>query len=323
MRIATFHTGLSERGPGLLLRRVMDPEDTEVAAVVAMIQEVDPDILVLQDVDYDAGLATLTALADRLEQNGVAYPERFALRPNAGLPSGLDLNADGRRGGPRDAQGYGNFAGDGGMAILSRFLVAIGDVIALSDLLWKDVPGADLPPMSEEVEQAQRLSSVAHWIVPVAIDGVTLTLMTWHGTPPVFDGPEDRNGRRNRDETGLWLRLLDGDLAIPPPAAPFVILGVGNVDPRQGEGRRDTLRALLSDARLQDPTPEGYGGLATADYAEPLGPLRVSYLLPSAGIEVLRSGILWPAPGGEIAARLGPPEHWPRHRIVWADLQLD
>ena len=25
-----------------------------------------------------------------------------------------------------------------------------------------------------------------------------------HPTPPVFDGPEDRNGRRNHDEIRFW-----------------------------------------------------------------------------------------------------------------------
>ena len=37
-----------------------------------------------------------------------------------------------------------------------------------------------------------------------------LHLLAHHPTPPVFDGPEDRNGRRNHDEAALWTAWLDG-----------------------------------------------------------------------------------------------------------------
>ncbi|CAM4214545.1 endonuclease/exonuclease/phosphatase family protein [Palleronia rufa] len=329
VRVATFHTELSARGPGLLLAEV-EKGSPRVDAVLAMIAEAAPDILVLQGIDYDATGAALGLLAKR-----IGLPHTFARRPNTGWATGLDLDQDGRLGDPRDAQGYGRFAGAGGMAVLSRWPILRAAAQDLSGLLWADLPGADLPPMAEKAREIQRLSSVAHWVVPVDIDGRTLRILTWHATPPVFDGPQDRNGRRNRDEAAVWLRLLDGELGIAPPDPPFVIAGIANLDPADGEGRRDALDALLADPRLADPRPESAGARAAADpgqsgdpaldtagFDPPTGNLRLSYVLPSRDLAILGSGVLWPPPDSDTAARFGPPEEWSRHRLVWVDLAL-
>ncbi len=113
LRIATFHTELERDGPGLLLRDILKGDDAQLIAVRQVIAATSPDILVLQGVDYDHGLVTLTALRDWLAQDGPDYPHLFARAPNAGLDSGVDLDGDGRLGGPRDAQGYGRFFGQG------------------------------------------------------------------------------------------------------------------------------------------------------------------------------------------------------------------
>ena len=123
--------------------------------------------------------------------------------------------------------------------------------------------------------------------------GGTLRLLAWHATPPVFDGPEDRNGRRNHDEAAFWLRLLDGALPYPAPAAPFVLLGDANLDParrRRPAPRRcgpcwPTPRCRIRPAGRRT-------GLATADFSARGGPggLRVDYVLPSAGLTVDRRG---------------------------------
>ena len=88
VRIATYHTELSRKGPGLLLRDIDRGEDAQVAAVIAVIAEVQPDILVLQGVDYDYELMALRALRTRLEEAGILYPYIFARAPNIGVPSG-------------------------------------------------------------------------------------------------------------------------------------------------------------------------------------------------------------------------------------------
>jgi len=117
-------------------------------------------VLVLTGIDYDHGLAALSALAGRIALQGVEYPHRLALRPNTGWMTPLDLDGDGRLGGPGDAQGWGRFAGEGGMAILSRLPLEAGAVEDYSRFLWADLPGALLPPdMTPEAMALQRLST--------------------------------------------------------------------------------------------------------------------------------------------------------------------
>ena len=341
VRVATFNTGLSARGPGLMLADIAAGASPRAEVAARMIAAIDPDIVVLQDIDYDAGLAGLGAFAEMVAEAGSDYPHRFALRPNTGMATGLDMDGDGRTGGPRDAQGYGRFAGAAGMAILSRHPIDREGVVDLSSMLWRDLPGA-IPPGTEaepfpspEAREAQRLSTTAHWIVPVEIGGTVLTLLTWHATPPVFDGPEDLNGRRNHDEAALWSRLLDGALDVPAPAPPFVILGDANLDLADGDGRPEALAALIADPRLTDPQPisagarqaanPGHRGDPAADtarYDDPPGNLRVDYLLPSSDIDIKASGVFWPKDDSPAARALGPIEDWPRHSIVWADLAL-
>ena len=54
------------------------------------------------------------------------------------------------------------------------------------------------------------LSSKSHWDVPIDIDGTVVHFLVSHPTPPVFDGPEDRNGTRNADEIRLWADYISG-----------------------------------------------------------------------------------------------------------------
>ena len=93
--------------------RDLGRDDAQIDAVARLIAEARPDILLLTDVDHDHDGLGLAALARRFD-----YPHSFALAPNSGLPTGLDLDGDGRTGEARDAQGYGRFTGDSGMAVL-------------------------------------------------------------------------------------------------------------------------------------------------------------------------------------------------------------
>ena len=280
--------------------------DPQIEAVLAGVVALRADVLLLTGIDHDTNLVALTALADRLAAAGAPYPYRFATAPNAGVPTGLDLDGDGRLGAPRDAMGYGAFRGQGGMALLSR--LPLGPATDYSGFLWADLPGASLPPdMTEAARKMQRLSSVNHWQVPVLLPGGgQLAVLGFAATPPVFDGPEDRNGRRNHDEAAFWLRLLEGALPYPPPKGPFVLMGDANLDPADGDGRPEALRALLAGPHLQDPRPRGssdrqepdHKGDAALDtaYYDPAtggpGGLRVDYVLPSAGLRVLGAGVL-------------------------------
>ncbi len=315
--VAAWTVELTGEGPGLMLRDVA--ADARAEAAARLLAERAPDVVLLMGVDYDAGLRLVDAFAARVAAAGTAYPHRLSLRPNRGMATGIDLDGDGRLGEPDDAQGWGRFAGEGGMAILSRLPIRTGEVTDLSALLWRDLPGAIPPPLPPEVAAVQRLSTTGHWIVPVDLpDGRVLRLLVFHATPPVFDGPEDRNGRRNHDEVALWSALLDGRLPVAPPPPPLMIAGNANLDPLDGQGRREALAALLADPRLQDPAPRsGVHGTDTVDWPEAApddpGDLRVVYLLPSADLQVRDGGVIWPDAGQPLAAEAG----LIRHKLVW------
>lgn len=309
LRIATFNTDLGRKGPGLLLRDIRKGDDPQINAVIETIQQADADVITLQGFDYDLGDMALLAFKEALATRGIVYPHHFAGAPNAGLRTDLDLDGDGRTGGAGDAQGYGRFYGAGSMAILSKVPIATTDIRDFSTLIWRDLPQALLPqteagPFPSAAAQAiQRLSSNGHWIVP--LDHPTLgrlTLMTFHASPPVFDGAEDRNGKRNHDEVAFWTHLLEGRLG-PIPKQPFVLTGDANLDPDKGDGRSIAMQNLLAHPMLQDPLP----GQPTVSW-EQTGPMRVDYVLPSTDWSITGAAVI---PANPLASR---------HSLVWVDL---
>lgn len=329
LRLAVWNLEMARAGPGVLLRDLGrgDPAAEHAAARIAARA---PDAILLLGFDWDLEGRALAAFQALLAERGHAMPHAFAPRPNRGLATGLDLDGDGRLGEPDDAQGWGRFTGEGGMALLSR--LPIEPARDFTSLLWRDAPGADLPEgvLAPDALAVQRLSTTGHWDVALRLPGGgRLRVLAWHATPPVFDGPEDRNGRRSADEARLWALYLDGRLG-EAPEAPFVLLGDANLDPEDGDGRREAIRALLDHPGLQDPAPRGGGAdapqeaadrahrgdpaLDTADWGGDPGPgnLRVGYALPSSDLPVLASGLDWPAPDR--------PEGASRHALIWVDV---
>lgn len=281
--------------------------------------------------DWDVGQVALGRLQAALAAAGAHYPHLYAPRPNSGLRSGLDLDGDGRTTGARDAQGYGRFPGQGGMALLSRLPLDLAAARDFSAFLWRDLPGnlaggAGLAPGALAV---QRLSTTGHWDVPVILPGGgRLHVLAWYATPPVFDGVEDRNGRRNHDEAAFWLRFLDGDLPWAPPRAPFVLVGDANLDPVDGDGRPAALAALLADPRLADPAPASPGATAAGDPTDTTDwaanktarkNLRVDYVLPAATLTITAAGTLWPDPTDPLAPAVAAAS---AHRLVWVQVEL-
>ena len=120
---------------------------------------------------------------------------------------------------------------------------------------------------------------------------------------------------------------MDGDLPFPPPESPFILLGQSNLDPRDGQGRRAAMQALLSHKALQDAEPRGTSGrsdpgqtgdpaLDTALY-DGIGGLRVEVILPSASLNVSAAGMLSPPDGDQMAATLTTASrHWP----IWVEI---
>jgi len=273
----------------------------------------------------------LSAFRHAVNTEGAQYSAQFTIEPNAGKPTTTDLDGDGYLRGAADAEGFGAFPGQGGLAVMSRYPMKLEH--DFSDLAWSKVPNTSLMPEDPGFE-TRRLSSVGHWVLKVAPENADpFRLLVFHASPPVFDGPEDLNGRRNRDETLLWVHLLNGRLLAPAPEGRFAILGVANADPVDGDARRDGIHALLDHHALQDVGPRSetgrdlaradggvnatHGGDSALDTAnwQDTGPgnLRVDYVLPSSDWPVIAAGILWAAPGDDGAQAL-------RHGLVWVDL---
>ncbi|MDP2085466.1 MAG: endonuclease/exonuclease/phosphatase family protein [Gemmobacter sp.] len=276
-----------------MLRDIRSGTDPEVEAVIAGLVAVRPDAVLLTRIDHDLNGVALTALADRLRAAGLDYPYLLAPVQNRGLPSGQDLDANGRLGDPDDAHGYGRFSGDGAMAVLSRWPVRV--VADHAGFLWADLPDARLANVPAPLRALHRLSSSAHWELALTLpDDRAVSLWAWAATPPAFGA---RNPDRNHDEAAFWLyRLGQG-----PPAHPFVLIGLPNLGPGQGDPA--ALSALAAHPLLH---PPAHGATASL----PAGPARLSLIQPSRGLMVRGHG-LHPEP--PVATR---------HRMVWLDLAL-
>jgi len=201
----------------------------------------------------------------------INYRHRYVAPSNTGIPSGFDLDNNGSVGGPNDALGFGAFPGQFGMAVFSKHPINRGAIRTFQRFRWKDMPGALLPDRastpeprdsySREELEIFRLSSKSHWDVPIRIGDDTVHFLTSHPTPPVFDGPEDRNGRRNHDEIRLFADYITpgrgrylyddrGRRGGLSPSAPFVIAGDQNADPFDGEAVPGAIQQLLESPRI-------------------------------------------------------------------------
>ncbi len=338
--MAFWRIDLGGRGPGYALRDILAP--TQAATSTArLIAHVRPDILVLSGLDYDHSLAALGALRDLVAEHGHDFQHFFARPSNAGLRHPAQAQSPRARTGPDDAQGYGRFAGSGALALLTRYPVDLPELRDFSDFLWRDLPDSLIPERDDAWRRTQRLSSTGHWDVPVILDsGQRLHLLIYQAGPPVFGDAHHTNRLRNHDETAFWTAYLDARLAVPPPAGPLVVMGGSNLDPHDGDGLHQAMRALLTHPRLQDPQPSSDGArhaahtqkdrahlgppeLDTVHWPQDRGPgnLRVSYILPSVGLRVTGSGVFWPHPDVPEYAYLGAADSPPtRHRLVWVDI---
>ena len=363
LRAATFNASLNRGREGQLLADLATGKDAQIRAVAEIIQINSPDILLLNEFDHDdegRGVDLFREKYLEVPQNGQSpafYPYAFTAPVNTGVPSGLDLNRDGAVEGPDDAWGFGQFPGQYGMVVLSRYPILTDQVRTFQNLRWADMPQNLLPTefYGPEISPQLRLSSKSHWDVPVQIGTDVLHVLAAHPTPPSFDGPEKRNQRRNHDEIRLWVDYLQpgrrsqwivDDAGVRgglDPSAPFVILGDLNSDPVDGDSWPGAIEQLLRHPRVQDPKPTsdgaveaaetqgganaGHGGEArydTADFAEPTpGNLRVDYVLPARELQIASSAVYWPRqgePGSELTG--SHPFPTSDHRLVRVDLQV-
>ena len=295
LRLATYNTSLySDQAGGLIAE--LEGDSAHARKIAAVLQQVRPDLVLLNEFDYDDAHRAADLFQQRylaVAQPGGGEPLNFAYRylapVNTGVQSGLDLDNNGEVGGEgrargNDAWGYGLHPGQYGMLVLSRYPIDEAQVRSFQLLKWNSLPGAIRPIdprtgksfYSDAVWSQLRLSSKSHWDVPVRTPSGVVHALVSHPTPPVFDGPEKRNAARNHDELKLWQEYLSagekpwlcddqqrcGGLA---QDARFVILGDLNNDPVDGDGRHEGILELIEHPRvLRHATPSSIGGEQTS-----------------------------------------------------------
>ena len=369
IRVATYNTSLFRDSDGQLVRDLEDGTNEQAKRIAEVIQRVRPDILLANEFDYDAsGKAAELFLTKYLAvgQNGcepIEFAHHFIAPVNTGKPSGRDLDKNGRAGDPADAIGYGRHEGQYGMLVLSRFPIQRDHIRTFQNFLWRDMPGAllpthpksDQPFFNDEDLAIQRLSSKSFWDLPINVPAqddskpFVLHLLCSHPTPPVFDGPEDRNGKRNHDEIRLVADYIDpkkseylvddaGQRSGLAGDALFVIVGDLNADPVDGDSVPGAMNQLLKHSRVDASfTPASAGGkLATQRKTNPKAVgqgdpaydtsnfgdfqnLRIDYALPSKGLSIKDGGVFWPAPNEPGSEAVNATDH----RSVWIDVRPD
>jgi hypothetical protein len=364
VRFATFNASLNRGNAGDLAADLSTPDNAQARVIAEIIQRTRPDVLLINEFDFDpAAVELFQENYLGLSQNGadpISYPYTFIAPSNTGVPSGFDLNNDGTVGGPDDALGFGFFEGQFGMVVYSKY--PIDDVRTFQNFLWKDMPGALLPidPATgeswytpEELDVLP-LSSKSHWDLEIEIGKKTVHFLVSHPTPPVFDGAEDRNGRRNFDEIRFWADYVHprrgryiyddrGRVGGLARGEAFVIAGDMNSDPNDGDSIPGAIQQLLDHPKVNDKfTPTSTGGVwaaeqqgginqthisdpaaDTADFGEPPGNLRADYVLPSKRLEVVDGAVFWPAEGEPFFELTGVfPFPSSDHRLVWIDVKI-
>ncbi len=373
LRVATFNASLNRNAEGQLIADLSTPANAQAGAVAEVIQRVRPDVLLVNEFDYDAQHTAARLFQDNylsVGHNGaqpIAYRYRYAAPSNTGIPSGLDLNNNGTIGGGDDAFGFGAFPGQFGMQVYSRYPILTPFVRTFQTFRWKDMPGARLPDdpatpapqdfYSPEELDVFRLSSKSHWDIPLVVGDEIVHFLVSHPTPPVFDGPEDRNGLRNADEIRFTADYLhpgrrsayiyddQGRRGGLPGGAKFVIAGDQNSDPLDGDSVPGAIQQLLEHPHADASFAPGSAGAVeasalqgganvthrsdprfdTADFADTApGNLRADYVLPSdRGLKVRGGFVFWP-PQSDPLSRLTGVFPFPTsdHRLVALDLEV-
>ncbi|WP_404309162.1 endonuclease/exonuclease/phosphatase family protein [Neorhodopirellula lusitana] len=338
-RVASMNVSLYGDRAGEVKQKLAGGSDAKAINLAKVINQVQPDVLLLCEIDHDADGSTLDAFADGY-LNG-AYPYRWSIPTNTGVLADVDINGDGKRYLPVDAWGFGKYPGQYAMSVLSKFPIDQAAIRTFQEFRWADLPEALRPidPVSGEpyhsdsVWKKLRLSSKNHVDVPIEVEvgGKTqaLHLLASHPTPPVFDGKEDRNGKRNHDEIRFWIEYISNanagylvdDSGVAgglPSDASFVIAGDLNSDPNSGDSIRSAIANLISHERVNDVEPKSDAhGIATALFGR--RQVRVDYVLPSSDLSVVASEVVWPVDGQVLGKAVQATDH----RMVWVDISLE
>jgi hypothetical protein len=370
VRFATFNASLNRNFEGQLVSDLSTPDNQQARTVAEIIQRTRPDVLLINEFDFVENGVAAELFQDNYLSVGqmgadpIEYPYYFVAPSNTGIPSGFDLNNNGVIGGPDDAFGFGFFPGQFGMAVFSMYPIDYDSIRTFQLFLWRDMPNALLPDdpatpepadwYSEEELEVFRLSSKSHWDVPIEIGARQVHFLVSHPTPPVFDGPEDRNGTRNHDEIRFWADYItpgptsayiyddEGSFGGLKPGQMFVIAGDQNSDPLDGDSIPGSIQQLTEHPLVNvKVTPDSEGAVEasalqgganlthqgdprfdTADFSDTApGNLRADYVLPRKNLQIRDAAVFWPTQDDPLFRLTGVfPFPSSDHRLVWIDV---
>ncbi len=371
VRFATFNASLNRSNAGDLAAELSAPGSAQPDTVAEIIQRVRPEVLLINEFDFDAGGVAAAGFQDNYlsvphaDAAPIVYEYRFVAPSNTGICSGFDLDNSGAAGDfvPNDSFGFGFFPGQFGMVVYSMYPIEFASIRTFQLFLWMDMPGALLPDDPGTPAPADwyspaeldifRLSSKSHWDVPIRIGKKTVHFLVSHPTPPVFDGPEDRNGTRNNDEIRFWADYISpgrsgyiyDDSGVSgglKPGSMFVIAGDENSDPLDGDSIPGSIQLLLDHPLVNTKvTPSSPGGTEqallqgganvthlsdsafdTADFSDVApGNLRADYVLPRKNLRITDAGVFWPLSTDPLFPLVGVfPFPSSDHRMVWVDV---
>jgi endonuclease I len=235
-KVATYNVSHFRATAGALITDLATVTNTQSQSIARVIQRNNPDVILINEFDYDANGRALQRFQENyleVSQAGeppVYYPYAFVAPANTGIASGHDLDNNGSvvttpgaAGYGEDALGFGTFPGQYAFVVLSKFPIDTANLRTFQKFLWRDMPSAllpddpDLPGTGDWYSPTElnvvRLSSKNHADVPVLVNGTRIHILASHPTPPVFDTPGaglpwkagvDHNGRRNSDEIRFW-----------------------------------------------------------------------------------------------------------------------
>ncbi len=363
IRVATFNVSMEatnyrnapddELNPNALKEQLVTGKNLQIKNIAEIIQRTRPDIVLLNEFDYieDHRFGVTAFVKNYLNQpqkpdtKPIDYPYFFVAPVNTGVPSPFDFNRDGVANGKGgDAWGYGNYPGQYAMVVLSQFPIDRKNIKTFQYFRWKDMPGALRPkiPASDEYWYSDeqwhefRLLSKSMWDIPILWNNQSMHVLALHPTPPVFDGPENRNGLRNHDEIRLLADYLSGASYIyddtKTPAVfsgeRFVVMGDLNASIHSKETYAGTMEMLLEHPLINaEVTPMSTGGKRNspkdkfASEHTAIWKSRADYVLPSKkGFKVLSGGVFWPEPKQRLFRLVKDRSASSDHRLVYLDL---
>jgi hypothetical protein len=346
--------GISEQ---VLVKELSSGKNLQIHNIAKIIKSVRPDVILLNEFDYirdpESGVRQFIRayLADTSDgYKPLDYPYHYYSTVNTGQPTPYDLDNNGKfEQFGSDAWGFGAYPGQYGMVLLSKYPIDLGKVRTFQNFKWKDMPGGLKTAKADGTDWYSQnawnnfpLSSKSHWDIPVKVGPKTIHILASHPTPPTFDGPEDRNGKRNHDEIRFWRDYTSDHLSSYiyddqggkgglPSNASFVILGDQNASPDEGDAISSGIKSLLSHPKINaDFTPASKGGAAHsannvfAKNHTAMWRMRADYVLPSRrGFKVIDSGVFWPEKGEPLAELVEKRESSSDHRLVWVKVELD